>query len=82
MSDHAGATQSAVRKRTTAKPFKDSQSRRTDSSAQEGVEEKTKAKVKDVDVGCVVGKGTFWLTRIVLLRYLGFIYCKCTYFHK
>ena len=22
--------------------------------------------------------GTYWLTRILILRYLGFIYCKCS----
>lgn len=24
-----------------------------------------------------LGTGTFWLTRIVLLRYISFIFCKC-----
>lgn len=32
-----------------------------------------KADVKSV---LKVQKGTYWLTRIVLIRYIGFIYCK------
>lgn len=51
------------------------------SGRQETLSERGDASEKEKPImtdSCKLQKGTYWLTRIVLLRYISFIYCRCS----
>lgn len=50
----------------------------SEDGAKQTVDSKSRLKEPENNTaGAGLQRGTFWLTRIVLLRYIGFIYCKC-----